>query len=59
MRWGVWTTAILGTVGVLRVLLAVLSEGALRARHGLAMLIAGSLLVAAWLQHRWIRGRAT
>ena len=55
MRWGVWTTAIFGVLGLLRVLLAVVSEGTLRARHGLGMLIAGSLLVAAWLQHRRIR----
>jgi hypothetical protein len=59
MRWGVWTTAIFGTLGVLRVLLAVVSDGTLRARHGVGFLIAGSLLVAAWLQHRQIRDRAT
>ena len=59
MRWGVWTTAIFGILGVLRVLLAVVSEGTLRGRHGVGLLIAGSLLVAAWLQHRQIRNRAT
>src|SRR5215208_535563 len=59
MRWGVWTTAIFGTLGVLRVLLAVISERALRGRHGIGLIIAGSLLVAAWLQYREIRDRAT
>jgi len=54
-RWGVWTTAIFGILAVLRVLLAVISEGALRGRHAVGIVIAGSLLVAAWLQHRQIR----
>ena len=59
MRWGMWTTAIFGILGVLRVLLAVISEGALRGRHGVGLLLAGALLVAAWLQYRQIRDRAT
>lgn len=59
MRWGVWTTAIFGAVAVLRVLLAVLREGRFRGVHGIGLLIGVSLLVAALLQDRQIRDRAT
>ena len=59
MRWGVWTTALFGTAAVLLVLLTVIRDRAFHGRHGVGLLIGGSLLAAAWLQQRLIRDRTT
>ena len=58
LRWGVWTSAIFGTVAVLLVLLAVIRDRAFHVRHGVGFLLGGLLLAAAWLQHRWSRNRS-
>ena len=55
MRWGVWSTALFGVLAVLRVLLAVLRDGAFRGRHGVGLLIAAALFALAWLQQRQLR----
>ena len=54
-RWGAWTTAIFGVLAALRVLLAVIRAGTFSGRHALGLSIAGSLLLAAWIQQRQIR----